>query len=557
MEYRYLHRIRSNLCQMPLVESPSEALCPITVAVRVRPPADPSAPPCLFVNGPHSVRVLDLQGDRSQVLPRPPTSLIFTADAVFASGSAEETDTGKVACAPCDGSQDGIFHSIGVPLVHNALNGFFGCLLVLGPPHSGKTHTLLGSPAALGLAPRLIAELCRVSPELTVSLSVADLGEKFVDLLAELPSVLPVSVKTGTDGPEFSADAVPVWSRVASEEAGLALLSQTQGASGAEPCHRLYRIAVTAPSGATSCVVLAELHHSVLQDAVGRGLSYSDLLNLADRAGPGPSPASRLMHWALSGNCKTSVMATLSPDESALRLGLRALRIADKLCQLQTKPRGVGPPMPPPSRQGSLAPGQLGCETRPQSQAKTARSLEAPGKGPPPSSVAKPPLPHVRIGRPALSAGLRPLGKVLVKPRRRSEARSTAEGEESKERRASSPLPVPEGKLENPPPISSTLPHPTGNPPHTAGAVFVTPRVAMPQTSTTGNNIKPGAEPHPNTLLHAVRELIRLQEAQSELLERSARSIELPPPKRRTGMSYLEAMCSQMKGGVAKICASW
>eukprot|EP01065_Artemidia_motanka_P049757 TRINITY_DN8341_c0_g1_i1.p1 TRINITY_DN8341_c0_g1~~TRINITY_DN8341_c0_g1_i1.p1 ORF type:complete len:1074 (+),score=324.19 TRINITY_DN8341_c0_g1_i1:98-3319(+) len=55
--------------------------------------------------------------------------------------------------------QEDVFRSVGQPAVSHALHGFHSCIFAYGQTGSGKTHTMLGSEACPGVAPRLVEEL--------------------------------------------------------------------------------------------------------------------------------------------------------------------------------------------------------------------------------------------------------------------------------------------------------------------------------------------------------------------------------------------------------------
>ncbi|OQS04594.1 carboxy terminal motor kinesin, partial [Thraustotheca clavata] len=64
---------------------------------------------------------------------------------------------------PASTNQESIFQSVGIPVVGNVLNGYNGCILAYGQTGSGKTHTMQGDmnlgDVNCGLIPRIVQEL--------------------------------------------------------------------------------------------------------------------------------------------------------------------------------------------------------------------------------------------------------------------------------------------------------------------------------------------------------------------------------------------------------------
>eukprot|EP01061_Rhynchopus_euleeides_P009691 TRINITY_DN188_c0_g2_i1.p1 TRINITY_DN188_c0_g2~~TRINITY_DN188_c0_g2_i1.p1 ORF type:complete len:964 (+),score=451.74 TRINITY_DN188_c0_g2_i1:210-3101(+) len=55
--------------------------------------------------------------------------------------------------------QEGVFLSVGLGAVENAIKGYHTCIFAYGQTGSGKTHTMLGSVEDPGIAPRLVSRL--------------------------------------------------------------------------------------------------------------------------------------------------------------------------------------------------------------------------------------------------------------------------------------------------------------------------------------------------------------------------------------------------------------
>eukprot|EP01063_Lacrimia_lanifica_P033333 TRINITY_DN5892_c0_g2_i1.p1 TRINITY_DN5892_c0_g2~~TRINITY_DN5892_c0_g2_i1.p1 ORF type:complete len:948 (+),score=394.02 TRINITY_DN5892_c0_g2_i1:115-2958(+) len=65
----------------------------------------------------------------------------------------------KQFCGEPFADQEAVFQELGVEAVENAIKGFHTCIFAYGQTGSGKTHTMLGSEADPGLAPRLVEYL--------------------------------------------------------------------------------------------------------------------------------------------------------------------------------------------------------------------------------------------------------------------------------------------------------------------------------------------------------------------------------------------------------------
>jgi len=85
---------------------------------------------------------LTLQPSTSTTSAVPPTSHSFVFDRIFGPASSQEDVWAEVE-----------------PLVQSVVDGYKACVLAYGPTGTGKTHTMLGTPAAPGLVPRAIDRL--------------------------------------------------------------------------------------------------------------------------------------------------------------------------------------------------------------------------------------------------------------------------------------------------------------------------------------------------------------------------------------------------------------
>eukprot|EP00668_Euglena_longa_P046622 GGOE01062307.1.p1 GENE.GGOE01062307.1~~GGOE01062307.1.p1 ORF type:complete len:1086 (-),score=217.74 GGOE01062307.1:459-3686(-) len=88
------------------------------------------------------------------------------------------------------GDQQQVYDAVGAPLLCDALQGYSVCLFAYGQTGSGKTHSLQGSTQDEGVVPRMIRDLFVRQTACQVFLSLFEVyNEKLRDLLVEGPAL--------------------------------------------------------------------------------------------------------------------------------------------------------------------------------------------------------------------------------------------------------------------------------------------------------------------------------------------------------------------------------
>eukprot|EP01012_Entosiphon_sulcatum_P006727 TRINITY_DN13225_c0_g1_i1.p1 TRINITY_DN13225_c0_g1~~TRINITY_DN13225_c0_g1_i1.p1 ORF type:complete len:1023 (-),score=192.77 TRINITY_DN13225_c0_g1_i1:52-3099(-) len=135
-------------------EDPANSLCPISVAVRVRPFS-----PKEQAESSHCV----VKVDGNTITLRDPSNATkqesFVFDYCFWSGEPRQRSVVTDIA-----TQQVVFQQMGLQLIHNVLSGYNSCLMAYGQTGSGKTYTMLGeigSSHSQGVIPRVCDELVR------------------------------------------------------------------------------------------------------------------------------------------------------------------------------------------------------------------------------------------------------------------------------------------------------------------------------------------------------------------------------------------------------------
>jgi len=279
-------------------------------------------------------------------------------------------------------SQSTIFTSFGESLVAHSLSGYNVCLFAYGHTGSGKTHTMMGEVAASkgeldGLLPRFLNALFqehRISPEWHCSCEFFEVyNESIRDLLkpeAQRCCKIHVHPKHGVHvegltrqkvdslanvlelvslGNQQRTVAATTMNRQSSRSHAFFTFRYEQPASprasqggeraicfvdlaGREERERLAK----QPKGEQyreMCFINTSLFHlaQLIKKLSSRQVEQGSLVDFRN------SKITLLLSQALSGNCRTALMATLSPTQAAFEESLTTMSFVAAVKKIQTK----------------------------------------------------------------------------------------------------------------------------------------------------------------------------------------------------------------------------
>jgi len=292
----------------------------------------------------------------------------FTVDKVFDSRQPESD------------AQDIVFSCLGQALVADSLCGYNVCLFAYGHTGSGKTYTMMGEAGnysnAAGLLPRVLEAFFAESRHASCSCEYFEIYNEAVrDLLRpngeDRSCKIHVHPKHGAhiDGLTNHAigsvqEAMEILS-LGNRVRAVAATTMNQHSSRS---HAFFRFryeqlaeATTYPSrrSAVTLVDLAGREDGKRLATQPHGVRYREmccintslfhLTHVISNISSGTSEQSSLVDFrnskltlllsqSLAGNCRTGVVATLSPTASAFEDSLSTMRFADSLKKLKTKP---------------------------------------------------------------------------------------------------------------------------------------------------------------------------------------------------------------------------
>eukprot|EP01012_Entosiphon_sulcatum_P012941 TRINITY_DN1821_c0_g1_i1.p1 TRINITY_DN1821_c0_g1~~TRINITY_DN1821_c0_g1_i1.p1 ORF type:complete len:841 (+),score=146.34 TRINITY_DN1821_c0_g1_i1:62-2584(+) len=286
-------------------------------------------------------------------------------------------------------TQEQIFNDLGVEIVNNAFEGYNGCFFVYGTTGSGKTYTMMGEPqlgtAGLGIIPRMCARVfdvikCAGEALFRVEVSYSEIyNEKVRCLIRPTKDCLRVREhpKLGPYVEDLTHVQVKSYEdvhRIIHEGNSWRHTAETKMNEHSSRSHAVFTITLTQLTcletddggpqiGADkvariSLVDLAGSERTGQQGASGARFEEGTAINrslttlgmvisaLADFSQGKKvqfipfrdSVLTWLMKDNLGGNCKTFMLATVSPAECHYEETVSTLRYADRAKRIVTKP---------------------------------------------------------------------------------------------------------------------------------------------------------------------------------------------------------------------------
>jgi len=348
---------------------------------------------------PSSTRKAEPNRVKAVLRVRPPTTADRgnTTQALFVEGNTVRVSTlthgksGRESNAPTPeryfqfdhvttGEQPQVYDIVGRPLLLDALQGYNVCLFAYGQTGSGKTHSLQGDEANEGVIPRLIRDVfvqgqamcnhdCTLSIKVTLSLFEI-YNEKIRDLLVKAPDVATALDLTEGAGRKVQVKGLSRHTIVCADHA-LALLTKANGRrqvgftmmnSHSSRSHLVMQLTVTQthqPCTAgvrdmESVITVTDLAGSdraskteatgdtfresknINQSLLMLGRSLNSISEGNTFVPSRESKMTRLLAAHLQGNCKTMMLATVSPTAFNVTESIHTMEFAQNAAAIKT-----------------------------------------------------------------------------------------------------------------------------------------------------------------------------------------------------------------------------
>jgi len=273
-------------------------------------------------------------------------------------------------CFDAEATQRQVFEEVGLPAVKAALEGYSACVLAYGQTGSGKTYSLLQDSGDIGLLPRVCATLFKAVAEdkdATYCIHVSAVqvyNEQVEDLLHPHPGAGQALTVAGA-GRVMGA----LWVACADGEALLGVIqrarerlvyAETKMNMHSSRSHAVFQIKATrrmlgegttpATFGTLTVVDLAGSERVKKSGASGAQFREATHVNgsllalgnvvsaMADRKNHVPyrdSKLTRILEPSLGGNCCTTMLVCVSPEEESVVESLGALEFASRALRVK------------------------------------------------------------------------------------------------------------------------------------------------------------------------------------------------------------------------------